>query len=254
MRRALQGILLSLALVASARAHAQIVANEAAFGGKGHFVVSAERLFGYLHVTNTQDSSSMSGQTNKSTTTSNAYSFLGSSLNTIGGAFTFPRVGADVFVTPELSVGAAATYFRNSSNSDLDLGQPPDNVFTFTNSGYLLAPRVGYAVRVGLKAWVWLRAGITYASLSSSNGSGLAVGPQTQTSNSSFSLTAITIEAPIAVGLGSHAVLLIGPTVDIGITGTEKFVQSSGDLQNLTSSSTAKESNFGLQAGVALTF
>lgn len=215
-------------------------------------VVSVERLFGYLHVAQTQDNS-MGGLTDKTTTTTNSFSFLGGSLNTIAGAFTFPRVGFDVFVTPGLSVGASATYFHLSNNNDTDQGQPPDNVATTTISGYVLAPRVGYAVRVGLKAWVWLRAGITYASLSSSTSNGLAANPATATASSSTSLTAITIEAPIAIGVGSHAVVLIGPTVDVGVSGTAKRGSSAGDLQ-IDTSSPAKESDVGLQAGVALAF
>ncbi len=253
MKRASQGILLSLLLAASARVEAQEAPPEVAFGNKGHFVVSAERLFGYVHVAQTQDDSP-NNPMSKATTTTNSYSFLGSSINTLASIFTFPRVGFDAFVTPGLSVGAALTYFHLSSNNDFAFGGSPDNVASSTISGYLLAPRVGYAILVGRKAWVWPRVGFTYVSLSNTSSNGAASAPPTSTSTGSTSLTAITVEALFAIGLGSQAVLLIGPTVDIGLSGTAKSGGTSGAVSNPSQSSSAKESDIGLQAGVALSF
>lgn len=252
MTRALQGLFLSLVLAASARAEAQQEPLEAAFGSKGRFAVSAERLFGYLHVAQTQNGSDPT--TPSGTTTINSYSLLGSSINGLASVFTFPRVSFDAFVTPGLSVGAAATYFHLASSNDFNFGGSPNTLSTTTISGYVLAPRVGYALRVGRAAWVWPRAGITYASFSNSGAFGVASAPPTSTSTSSTSLAAITVEAPFAIGLGSHAVALVGPTVDIGISGTIKNGSISGGGANLNTSSSAKENDVGLQAGVALSF
>jgi hypothetical protein len=252
MRRALQGVLLSLMLAAGARAEAQQEPFGAAFGSKGRFAVSAERLFGYVHVAQTQNGSDANAPSG--TTTTNSYSLLGTSINSVASVFTFPRVAFDAFVTPGLSVGAAVTYFHLASSNDFAFGGPPNTLSTTTISGYLLAPRVGYALRVGRTVWVWPRAGITYASFSNSGTFGTASAPPNSTSTNSTRVAAITVEAPVAIALGSQAVILVGPTVDIGISGTIKSGGTSGGVTNTSTSSSAKESDVGLQAGLALSF
>lgn len=252
MRGASQGILLSLTLIASARAEAQEAPPEDAFDSKGHFVVATERLFGYVHVAQTQNSSDPAAAS-MATTTTNAYSLLGTSLNTFASIFTFPRVGFDTFVAAGISLGAAATYFHVSSDNNADFPGSPGNLSTTRLSGYLFAPRVGYAVRVGRTTWVWPRAGITYASFSTSTSFSSVSAPTTGTSTGSTSLTALTVEVPVAIGLGPQVVILIGPTIDISLSGTIKSGGSSSS-PNPGASSSANESDVGLQAGVALSF
>src|SRR4051812_38410208 len=65
---------------ASGRAWAQAEPAEAGFGDKGHFALSTERLFGYVHA---------SQQDVGSTTTFNSISLLGSPISTFASVYTF---------------------------------------------------------------------------------------------------------------------------------------------------------------------
>ncbi len=104
----------------------------------------------------------------------------------------------------------------------------------------MLAPRLGFAVRVAPSVWIWPRAGVTYVRLSSRIGSD---GPAGTTD-----LFAATVEAPVAIALGPKAFAMIGPTVDIGLSGSN----TSNSIPN--PSLGIKETDVGLQAGFVLYF
>jgi hypothetical protein len=210
------------------RAHAQAEPPEAGFGDKGHFAIAAERMFGYVHVS--QD------QTNVGTTTtrtSNSISLLGSPISNAASVYTYPRVGFDAFIAPSISLGGSLTYFHLSQSG---------NGNSNTASGFLVAPRLGFAARLGQSAWLWPRAGITYVSLSVDVGAG---------TSETVSLFAATVEAPVVVMLAPQAILLIGPTVDLGLSGSTKL---NGGTLGTGTNSDQKETDIGVQAGFALSF
>src|SRR5581483_11436686 len=132
----------------------------------------------------------------------------------------------DAFVGQSVSLGGSLTYFHLSQSG---------NGSSDTVSGFLIAPRLGFAARLGPSVWLWPRAGITYASFSTGVGAGLS---------QDSSLLAATVEAPVAVALGPQAILLIGPTVDLGLSGSTK---TNGDIGIGTPSSDIKETDIGLQ-------
>jgi hypothetical protein len=211
-------------LAAGGRAWAQAEPPAAAFGDKGHFALGAERLFGYVHVTEDQANSSVAGA-GTTTTTFNSISLLGSPIHNIASVFSFPRVGFDAFVGQSISVGGSLTYFHLSESGDLG---------SITASGFLIAPRLGFAARLGQSVWLWPRVGITYVSFSSEPGAGFS---------QSSSVFAATVEAPVAVALGPQAILLIGPTVDLGLSGSTKINSDTAG----NSSNDIKETDIGLQ-------
>ena len=234
-RSASQGLFHSLGVVAvvigivsaGGRAQAQGEPPEAGFGDKGHFALGADRLFGYTHVSQEQTSSIAGAST--MTTTFNSISVLGSPIHNIASVFSFPRVGFDAVVGQSISLGGALTYFHLSQSGNA-------NSNGVTASGFLIAPRLGFAARLGQSVWLWPRVGITYASFSTDIGGGVST---------SSDLLAATIEAPIAVALGPQAILLIGPSVDLGLSGSTKL---NGDTAG-TNSSDIKETDIGLQVG-----
>ncbi len=229
MKRASQGVLFSLVLVAGARAHAQEEPLAPGFGEKGHFAIGGERMFGYVHVSQDQKSA---GATTTTTTTFNSISLLGSPISSIASIYTYPRVGFDAFIAPSISLGGSLTYFHLSTSNSGN-----DN----TLSGFLVAPRVGFAARLAPAVWLWPRAGITYVRVSTDQGSG----GTSQTS----SLFAATIEAPLVLALAPNALALIGPTVDVGLSGSSKI-----DNPGATFSSDIKETDIGLQASFLFYF
>jgi hypothetical protein len=205
------------------RAWAQAEPPEAGFGDKGHLVLGAERMFGYVH-TSEQD---------MTTTTFNSISLLGSPISNIVSVFTFPRVGFDGFIAPSISLGGSATYFHLSST----------NTGSGSISGFLLAPRLGFAGRLGPTVWIWPRAGITYVNVSTDGSGG--------TSQSSY-LLAATVELPVVVELAPRALLMIGPTLDLGVSGSttlNSLVVGGGN-----NTRDIKETDIGLQIGFALYF
>ena len=238
MRRGARWTLVSLLTILSGRAVAQTEADEPSFGDKGHIAISVERLFGYVHAS--QKTSQPASTGGDSTTTDSVFSVLGSPITAATSIYTFPRVAFDLFVAPGLSIGASISYFHVSES----LGQL---AMTTTNgsaslSGIVAAPRIGYAARLSPTVWLWPRAGITYV-----NASNDTFG--TDTGTVSVSLFAATIEAPLTVAVVPRALILVGPTADIGLSGTRK---SSSSAAGPAPNRDIKETDFGVQAGVLL--
>jgi hypothetical protein len=216
------GVVVGL-LAAGGRAWAQAEPPEAGFSDKGHFALSAERMFGYVHT------SEDDGGTK---TTFNSISLLGSPIANIASIYTFPRVGFDGFVAPSVSLGGSLTYFHLSSSGS----------GSGTVSGFLVAPRVGFAGRLAPTVWIWPRAGVTYVNFSTSPTGG----------SQSSHLFAATVEVPVVVALAPQALLLIGPTLDLGLSGSTTISGSALGGTDLTRD--IKETDIGFQVGFALGF
>ena len=107
----------------------------------------------------------------------------------------------------------------------------------------MLAPRVGYAGRLAPTVWIWPRAGITYVNFSTSPSGG---------TSQSASLFAATVELPVVVALAPHALLLIGPTLDLGLSGSTKLDGTA--IGGTNTSRDIKETDIGLQASLVLYF
>jgi hypothetical protein len=224
------GVLVTLA---GATAYAQ--GDPTAFGGKGHAALSAERLFGFVRA----DTTTTAGGVDR-TSHINALSLLGSSL----GLFTVyaqPRVALDFFATDGLTVGASLSYFRVSQSTDLMAGQVASSP---TISGYVLAPRLGYAVALGRIASLWPRLGFTYAHLGSETST--TFNGMTMTSTNGTGVYALTIEAPFVFVVAPHFFLSAAPTVDIGLGGSTSNSAPGG----VTTSTDSKETDYGLLLGL----
>jgi hypothetical protein len=158
----------------------------AAFGGKGHGAISAERTFGFVRA----DMTTSAGGTDR-TTHANAFSLLGNGLGLLT-LYVQPRLAFDFFATQGFSLGAAATYFRVSESTDVPAGQPAASSPVL--SGYVLAPRVGYAFAISRIVSLWPRLGFTFAHFETETTTTIING-MTTTSSSGTSVYALTIEA-----------------------------------------------------------
>jgi hypothetical protein len=208
MKRALMWSFLVVASFSSRSVWAQ----EPRFGDPGHVAISAERLFGFIHTEESENGASASA---------NSVNLLSAPSALIGTGYSWPRIGVDVFVSSSISLGIAASYFSVSPNAG-------------SISGFQLAPRFGYAANVSPNLAIWPRGGITYERASTDDGAG---------STATQSFFALTLEVPFAILVVPRAAILIGPTLDVGLSGSA----SSGGV-----STDQKFTDFGIQAGLLL--
>lgn len=215
MKRTLVGLTMLLTSSLGARV-AWGQAEDASFGRAHQLVFSADRLFGYMH---TSETLSYGGASE--TGTSNNVSIFGSPFTSLAASYAAPRLAFDGFVTDGLSLGGSVSYFWTSL-------KPAGSTSSTSIDGFMIMPRVGYALALSPAAGIWPRVGFSYLHAS---GSG-----------NTLSLYAVTLELPIVIVLGPHVALLAGPTFDLGVGGSEHQNNASID---------ASETDIGVQFGIA---
>ena len=146
MQKCLSASLAVALLVAAGVAQAQGMGPD--FGAQGQLAISGERLFGinYARASNTTHGQPSSY---KSATVIG----FGWNSDPSGSSFVQPRAGIDYFVVDRLSLGGALGLYDAAGHDAQTSG-----------TGFLLAPRVGYAVDLGRVASFWPRGGLTYYS------------------------------------------------------------------------------------------
>lgn len=221
------------ALCGTSAAHAQ-----ERFAQQGQFAVSAERLFGIVHSSQTLQ---VDPQTERTESYTQA-SLLSTQFGNFATVYTTPRVGLDYFVIDGLSLGLAFGVF-SVSGSRSETGNPNRDLPTL--DGVIVAPRIGYAYMFTDVVGIWPRGGITYV------GAGTKDQPPAPPDESSVHFLALTLEAPLVISPVPHAGFLVAPIVDIGLSGS----QDNKDGQSgVTQSRDMKATEFGLEAGMFLYF
>lgn len=236
MKRTLQSAFAAAALLASSSAWAQN------FGEKGQIAISAERLFGF-----TYDSARQTVNNQDATASVTHFSLLSSPV-TVGGqagvvgvwaGYGSPRIAGDYFLIDRLSVGAALGYAHWSATTQLAGPGAQEN--TTTGDSWTFAPRAGYFLNFTDKIGFWPRGGFTYRTFSANPPNGL------DQSGHDF---ALTLEAPFAFMFIPHVVFWGGPTLDLGLTGSQKTEQANGSTTSLDFNATS----FGIQTGLVVFF
>jgi hypothetical protein len=212
---------LALAIVCATVAVAkQAAAAEPALGDRGHFVLSAERLFGYVH--STAGTTTAGGiETSQST---DSFTLFTSPAGASTG-YGWPRIALDAFVARNISLGSALGIVHVS----------PEGGNSIT--GFIVAPRIGYAARLGSHVAIWPRLGFTFVQLSTN-----PAGAGADVALKSYALTA---EVPVALFVTPDVALTIGPTFDLGIGGSRSIGGGSADSQT---------NDFGVHAGMIVVF
>jgi hypothetical protein len=164
----------------SAAVAANTASGQAAFGDAGQFVLSAEQLFGYSY----RRTSFTGGHSS-----TNAFSLLADPFGVGTAAYMWPRLGFDYFVLRGISLGGAASFARTTT------GNTNTTVFE-------LAPRVGYDAGIGPWLSVWPRLGFTYVHASTQQ------------------YSAVSVEVPLVISVAQHVAILVTPTLDLGISGS----------------------------------
>jgi hypothetical protein len=120
---------------------------------------------------------------------------LGASGFEVGYApYSIPRLAVDVFVTDGFSIGTGINFAR--------LSRSPSSTSVKILGLY---PRLGYAINISPAVAFWPRAGISYVLMDSTD---------------SAHLMAATFEAQFVFS-ASHFGFMIGPTADLGVSGTQ---------------------------------
>ncbi|HET6281382.1 MAG TPA: SH3 domain-containing protein [Polyangia bacterium] len=195
------------------------------FGAAEGLVLSTERLFGYVHVSATSTIAGVNQTENAS-----SFSFVTNPLGS-GTILSAPRLAADFFAPHHISVGGSVGYFRLSEKP---AGAPSDVKF----SGFLIAPRLGYAALLAPKVVMWPRIGFTFTRISVENSG------QTVSETTAY---ALTVEVPLVFIVAPHVFLSLAPTLDVGLGGS---VSSS----NMSTSRDQTITSFGLQAAFGAFF
>jgi len=196
-------------------------AQELPFGEPRSVVLSAERLFGFVHSSATQTVGGLDV-----TSSQDAFSLLSNPIAAESSSYGWPRVSLDVFVANNVSVGGAVAYFNLSRSQS-------------STTGVLFAPRAGFAAHLTSRVSIWLRGGFTYESFS--DRVNVVAGAATTTTT----FFALTMEAPLVISILPHVGLLIGPSLDYGLSGSVSTGGSSVDQRN---------TDFGIHAGLLAQF
>jgi hypothetical protein len=202
-------------------------------------IVSAESLFGvsFFEESLGVSQSGMQGEA----------SISGPSLHLFEGAdaqdpFSQARVGVDGVIGPGVTLGASVGYsvihrtLRATANAG-GQGLSMDEELGSTSS-FVIVPRIGFVLALNSYLGVWLRGGVGYTSLAQTQPSL----PETEITGVDLVLDPVLIVTPVP-----HAGILIGPSLNIGLSGTATGITSEAEVTN-------KFSSYGVNAGIALLF
>lgn len=209
------------------------------FARANQFALSAERVFGFVHSSNTQEPAA-------DTTDTTSYTNINLLTNPMGGFFTgysVARIGFDFFVIDGLSIGAALGYFSASQSNETEVMGTTSESDGPTFSGFLVAPRIGYAYMFNPTVGIWPRGGITYAHRNISD-------PDSDNENSQNRL-AVTLELPLVISPVPHVGFLLGPTLDLGVSGSDNN-ENTPPIPDAEVD--AKTTDIGVQTGVLVYF
>jgi hypothetical protein len=215
-----------------------------AFGHAGTVAISAERLFG---IVSSSDKETVDGQPGELTEYATSISLLSNSSGGSTTNYSFARVGVDVFAIDGLSFGAAVGFVTVSTSSKREANGVSLEEDGPTASGFVLAPRVGYAYMFTELLGIWPRAGITYVH------AGASIERNGDSAEFSENQLALTLEVPLVIAPSPHAAITVGPTLDFGISGgTETTTTTAGTTTSTETN--RKATDIGLQAGLAIAF
>jgi hypothetical protein len=208
----------------------------AAPGEGGQLALSAERLTGFTHTTQTNED-----DTGKTTTSYNYFHFLGLPL----GLFTFynsPRIGLDYFVTDGVSLCGHLTYARVGYSFENEPDMGPRSESDGSLNMWSLGPRGGYAAMFTDGVGIWPRGGSTYIATSSSDDDG---------DESSASYLALSIEAPLLFLPVNNVAITVGPTIDYGLSASSEYEDVDGSTIDEDEDPTHA---LGIEAGLTVFF
>jgi hypothetical protein len=171
---------------------------------------------------------------------------------------TIPRLALDYFVVDGFSVGASFIYWRTSGTSTLEAGGASSEADSPTLSTVVIHPRLGYSFIFDETLALWLRGGITWSSFNVTTqveGTSATGGRVTQDEENNASAFDLSFDVPLVISPIENFAILIGPFVDIGLSGTVESV-TVNDPGDPSAGTTTQEADhtltaFGLSVGIS---
>ena len=197
------------------------------------FVLSADRLFG-IHGWSSTLKPPVGNDVEASGT--GIYLLWGSS-NTgteefATNPFAIPRLSADLFVIPGLSVGLSFGYTATSGEADDPYSGTTEDFDEL--SAFAVQPRIGYAAMFSDQVGLWPRVGITYVGITSTD--------VENDIDTDYSFLDVDGELMLVLSPAPHFAFTVGPVVDLGLSGSYK----PGDTESLDATVT----NIGVVGGM----
>jgi hypothetical protein len=205
-------------------------------GNAGQIVIGAERLAGVfvdqadVETTNTAFGTTITAEVSASTTTVSVFG------NSPGGPTSVPRLALDFFVIQGLSLGGSFIYLTRSGDVESTTDDGSQSVTSedelATQSLFVLAPRIGYAVAFDETFAFWPRVGISYSADVTEDedevDDGLG-GTIIVTDTTTLKATQLTLEALLVVSPFEGFALAGGPFYDVGLGGSfEREIDAPG--------------------------
>lgn len=208
---------------------------------RARFILSAESLLGFTYFRQSADveRDGLSQHTVQSGTELHLLK-SGEPSSPYGEA----RIGLDAVVGPGVTLGGGIGYSTTSEDSVTEVSgstlPPGDETSTTKLSILVLAPRVGYVLAPSRYVAVWLRLGVTYASLKVTS----------STEDLSQGCAAIKFDPMLVITPLPHVGLMIGPDLNVGVAGSLSGTVNGRPLAD----ERIRSSAYGLNAGLALLF
>ena len=219
----------------------QTVFAQDRFGSAGQFAISADRLTGVSHTSIKTELGEVTSTQSMTTIT-----LFTNTLGDRTSAYSAPRLGGDYFVIDGLSLGAAIGIIHSTSSFEQEQDGTSVETDGPSRTGFLIYPRVGYALMFQDNFGFWPRGGLTYASASSTTEA--ANGDEGKVSQSAF---ALSLEALFLFSPVPHVAFTGGPTLDLGLSGSyEDDDPGPGDSEEYD----IKATDIGLQFGITAFF
>jgi hypothetical protein len=213
------------------------------FGKKGQFVISGERLFG-LVLTSTSTTQTQNNVEEKRTLSYTMFNLL---MNpTSPTTYAIPRIGFDYLPIDGLTVGGSLGFSTASGEVKQEANGASVTQDIGSGSAFLLAPRAGYAFMFAPLFGIWPRGGITFLQVSREDDDGY---PKTSSSR-----LALTMEVPFVFTPVPHVGFTFAPTLDLGLTGSDKVTTVDNNNVETTVEADAVATDFGFQAGLFVYF
>jgi hypothetical protein len=235
----------TLTAAESARADEPEGEGKHRFGSPG-FIISAERLLPLLSYESNKVTAP-DGSTDTHSQTSIALMNNGPLGGPFGTLYNLPRLGFDWLPIENLTVGGATWFYTQLSATDTFT--PANGASKSTDlpkvTYWGIAPRVGYIFPINHMLSAWPRIGVEYQNVTygSVNGS-------PSQSQSQFSLVA---DAMLVISPWNHFGFMVGPVVDVPITGKRDVQTTTGGAGGTTTQTTSVDSalfQVGLSAGM----
>ncbi len=206
--------------------------SDGRFGERGQLVVAADRLVPVVGYT-TQSITSVQGDTTTKVTESGAsLAFFVGREPSLGAIHTVPRVAADYFVFPHLTLGGAFVVALGVDGTRTEERRPSGGQATTRENvrpgatilGF--APRVGYVLRLSDQLAFWPRAGFAFYSVHSEREQTNNVGV-TSAATETDTIFALDLDPQLVWMPLAHVLLHAGPVANLPLTGSHEtaFVQ-----------------------------